>query len=240
MNKGFTLAEVLITLGIIGIVAAMTLPTIVSNINNKAIETQNKKAQTILANGIKMLMVKDGVTSINDLNLVNCQTEQCFSEQMHKVFNIVSNINTNTAPNKYKFSNGEFPIWSDPYMGYSFITTDGMMFGIKKFSADNVNQITFVADLNGNKKPNTGSQDLCKYTISKDGILKEQCSSMYSCGSNALLPDFNQHSFGIIPAAEAETFEAFCKRTGCNGSCNPEWCGLVVEGKPVKPIQSCF
>lgn len=34
-NKGFTLAEVLITLGIIGVVAAMTLPTLVNNNRNK-------------------------------------------------------------------------------------------------------------------------------------------------------------------------------------------------------------
>lgn len=31
MKKGFTLAEVLITLGIIGIVAAMTLPTVIND-----------------------------------------------------------------------------------------------------------------------------------------------------------------------------------------------------------------
>lgn len=34
-NYGFTLAEVLITLGIIGIVAAMTLPAIVSKYQEK-------------------------------------------------------------------------------------------------------------------------------------------------------------------------------------------------------------
>ena len=31
MNKGFTLAEILITLGIVGVVAAITLPTIIMN-----------------------------------------------------------------------------------------------------------------------------------------------------------------------------------------------------------------
>lgn len=35
MNKGFTLSEVLITLGIIGIVAAITIPTIISNTQDK-------------------------------------------------------------------------------------------------------------------------------------------------------------------------------------------------------------
>lgn len=35
MNKGFTLSEVLITLGIIGIVSAITIPAIISNMQDK-------------------------------------------------------------------------------------------------------------------------------------------------------------------------------------------------------------
>ena len=34
-KSGFTLAEVLITLGIIGVVAAMTIPTLIEKINTK-------------------------------------------------------------------------------------------------------------------------------------------------------------------------------------------------------------
>lgn len=43
-NKGaFTLAEVLITLGIIGIVASMTLPALITRNQNKALEASLKK-----------------------------------------------------------------------------------------------------------------------------------------------------------------------------------------------------
>ena len=35
MKKGFTLAEVLITLGIIGVVAALTLPSLITNYRKK-------------------------------------------------------------------------------------------------------------------------------------------------------------------------------------------------------------
>lgn len=38
-TKAFTLAEVLITLGIIGIVSAMTLPTLIQNKTNKELQT---------------------------------------------------------------------------------------------------------------------------------------------------------------------------------------------------------
>ena len=44
MKKGFTLAEVLITLGIIGVVAAMTLPTLINNYQKQQTIAQLKKA----------------------------------------------------------------------------------------------------------------------------------------------------------------------------------------------------
>ena len=46
MKKAFTLAEVLITLGIIGIVAAMTLPTLIGKYQKKQTVTQLKKSYT--------------------------------------------------------------------------------------------------------------------------------------------------------------------------------------------------
>ena len=43
-NNGFTLAEVLITLGIIGVVAALTIPTLISNTNSRRFASQFKKS----------------------------------------------------------------------------------------------------------------------------------------------------------------------------------------------------
>ena len=47
-REGFTLAEVLITLGIIGVVAAMTIPTLISNTNGAQFKTGFKKALSTL------------------------------------------------------------------------------------------------------------------------------------------------------------------------------------------------
>ena len=46
--KAFTLSEVLITLGIIGIIAAMTLPSLVGRYQEKVTVTRLKKYYSIL------------------------------------------------------------------------------------------------------------------------------------------------------------------------------------------------
>lgn len=55
MKRGFTLAEVLITVGIIGVVAAMTLPILINNYKNMVYETQFKAAVSILTQGFKKI-----------------------------------------------------------------------------------------------------------------------------------------------------------------------------------------
>ena len=54
----FTLAEVLITLGIIGIVAAMTLPTLIQSNKNKEVEAKLKKIYSVMNQAI-LLSEKD-------------------------------------------------------------------------------------------------------------------------------------------------------------------------------------
>ena len=52
--KGFTLAEVLITLGIIGVVAAMTMPTLINSTQGAQYKTGFKKALTVLSQAVVM------------------------------------------------------------------------------------------------------------------------------------------------------------------------------------------
>ena len=53
-RTAFTLAEVLITLGIIGVVAAMTMPTLINQTNEKETVVKLKKVYSILQNAYKM------------------------------------------------------------------------------------------------------------------------------------------------------------------------------------------
>ena len=58
-KRGFTLAEVLITLVVIGVVAAMTLPTLITSVRTKANATKKEVFKARLLNGLKETAVQD-------------------------------------------------------------------------------------------------------------------------------------------------------------------------------------
>ncbi len=57
---GFTLAEVLITLGIIGVVAAMTMPTLMNSTQGAQYKAAYKKALSAIAQGVTLNVALDG------------------------------------------------------------------------------------------------------------------------------------------------------------------------------------
>jgi prepilin-type N-terminal cleavage/methylation domain-containing protein len=63
MKKGFTLAEVLITLGIIGVVAALTIPALITSYQEKVTVTKLKKVYSMLSQAYLMAQQEHGETS---------------------------------------------------------------------------------------------------------------------------------------------------------------------------------
>ena len=173
-KAAFTLAEVLITLGIIGIVAAMTLPTLLSNVQDKILESESKKAANIVANGYKLMMARDEIFNIKDMPMWQCQDLTCVSGIHREIFNI-SNDNQAVLENLknvkyYNSKNQAVPFsWErDPY--YAFITTDGFAYGVlQPDNWDEVNSFDIIADVNANNNPNRVAKDLHKYRFSGEG-----------------------------------------------------------------------
>ncbi|MBQ8168695.1 prepilin-type N-terminal cleavage/methylation domain-containing protein [bacterium] len=60
-KSAFTLAEVLITLAIIGVVAAMTIPTLISNYQDKVFETASTTFQRKLGEALKVMNVNSNL-----------------------------------------------------------------------------------------------------------------------------------------------------------------------------------
>lgn len=103
MRKAFTLAEVLITLGIIGVVTAMTMPSLINNYQQKQYEVKYAKAKNIMTNAINLMMAQNNVFDIADLPIVSCADDACRNAELAKVFkNYQGGIDPSTLPQKYK------------------------------------------------------------------------------------------------------------------------------------------
>ncbi len=68
-KEAFTLAEVLITLAIIGVVAAVAVPSVISNSQQQEFRTGLRKAVSVLNSAITMNMALDGETPYDNANL---------------------------------------------------------------------------------------------------------------------------------------------------------------------------
>ncbi len=120
MKQGFTLAEVLITLAIIGVVAAISIPSVISNSQQQEFKTGLRKAVSVLNQAITMNMALDGETPYDNANtFAYLQRHMAVIESvvyMHLKYFIASSGTGATEEQVNTFYNS------------GFYTTDGMRF----------------------------------------------------------------------------------------------------------------
>lgn len=73
---GFTLAEILITLGIIGVVATITIPNLINNYKAKQLRTQFFKSYSVISQAIKLMQSDD----------ISADPRDYTSDNYHKTF----------------------------------------------------------------------------------------------------------------------------------------------------------
>ena len=80
-SPGFTLAEVLITLGVIGIVAALTMPALIANYQKKVFETRIKKFYSVMNQAVGMKRADDDALDFSMMTASNnaVQAEEFFN-----------------------------------------------------------------------------------------------------------------------------------------------------------------
>lgn len=190
-TKGFTLAEVLVTIGIIGVVAAITIPILMNNYQKTQYIAQLKKAYTT-ANQALISLTND-YGCLNDLKCTNLLATDLvtFGDEYIKYFNVSKNCR-NTAgcsPNNnnlnYDGSGTNFIYDTQASIRYTFITTDGTVIYLFRYSNCSSNFSTNATgdlknvcggisfDLNGNVKgPNYIGKDVFGFFITQGNGLK--------------------------------------------------------------------
>ncbi len=71
MKKGFTLSEVLITLGIVGVVAVLTVPGVMKNYKNRLYTAQLQKAYAQIADSVQAMMNDQHVDNLYESTIAN-------------------------------------------------------------------------------------------------------------------------------------------------------------------------
>ncbi len=145
-RRAFTLAETLITLTIIGVIAAMTIPTLVSKYQKHSYVTGLKKAYSTLSNAMTLAMHDDEVWEYwnGDISCYG-STNNIIKKYMKVVKTCDSNnweecveVNENGRPIQGVYGNDDI-----------FVTADGMTWSS-----------SFSVDINGKKGPNRWGRDI--------------------------------------------------------------------------------
>lgn len=112
-KKAFTLAEALITLVIIGVIAALTIPAILLNTEQHEYKSALKKALSMLNQVIELNIALDGYGPLGAENMTDATYEDSLFEMFRKRMNVIS---TSTA---YPWGGTD---------NYAFFTADGMRY----------------------------------------------------------------------------------------------------------------
>ena len=195
----FTLAEVLITLGIIGVVAAITMPMVIQNYKKQVTVNKLKKVYSILGQVAQKSIADNGAIPIIEGETFDKNNIKEFFDTYWlpyfkgvEVFKNFEKVNLNDNSAVYRMMNGQlseaviFTSYADGRIFFS--TSDGITIHINVMkwqpiydndgneidsrAVFNTLQHVFV-DINGIQPPNTFGKDVFWYTIDfKEGIVR--------------------------------------------------------------------
>lgn len=185
-TKAFTLAEILITLGIIGVVAAIGIPSLVNNYQKREYASRFKKAYAEINQALSEMASDSGCSG--DLvctGYMHYNTRDTFGAELAKRFKVSKECGaykqkgcmTNSAKPNYDGSGANINL--DDYQDYKFMTVDGfsvmtLLYGDdckqKWWTNSRTRQMQkycgyITIDVNGPKKPNYYGRDIFKVAV---------------------------------------------------------------------------
>jgi len=198
IKKAFTLAEVLITLTIIGVVSAMTIPTMMKNHQAITLSSQFKTAYSLLDNAIKMIVAENpsfyediqaASKTGGDGNLAGKpELTTPIMEKLHTTRNCVlyketdcdKTLRLSSYRNFTNTANGSAG-WA--YAGYFDLKNGMRIYPICSGSCANIH---LFIDINGfNKKPNRQGHDLFDFQVNEYSQLVPAWQHGTSCNRNS-------------------------------------------------------
>lgn len=187
---GFTLVEVMIALSIIGVVASLTIPTFVSETNNKA--NANKLATTVstIENAFTSMIANEGVQDLSETAFASSPTTSNLSNYL-KISGSADDYTTlygkETPYRTISSSNAIAPSISKAFFTKNgayliYASSDSTRTGNVESCGGTMYSTTghLAIDVNGNAKPNILGRDVFYFRVGYDGVLYPSGSLNYS------------------------------------------------------------
>ena len=177
MKKAFTLAEVLVTLGIIGVVSAMTVPTLMQNHQRKTYVTQLHKVYNEFSQALVQYQNDRNALNLSEAGL-NSQAQ--FNSFVSSYFKVVQTCSNSLTPcfldeNSYKKMDGTALASAYTVTNAYVLASGASVRFLHAASGDKIGHI--MVDINGQKGPNILGRDLFTIAVYKDGMLDDEGSS---------------------------------------------------------------
>ena len=194
MKKAFTLAEVLVTLGIIGVVSAMTVPTLMQNHQRKTYVTQLHKIYNELSQALVRYQNDKNALNLTEAGLTSEVASQNF---LKEYFNVVSECETLTTPcfaSEYKTMTGS--TITEAYVEFNhkaYVLANGISIR-PLYSKANDKILNIIVDINGQKGPNILGRDFFLVNVYNNGMIDSWSNGVVS----APLTEEQREAAGII------------------------------------------
>ena len=180
MKKAFTLAEVLVTLGIIGVVSAMTVPTLMQNYQRKSYVTQLHKVYNELQQAIVQLMTDKNAVNLKEAGINSTATAQNFIKNYFKIVNTCTNSLKPCFADSYKMLDGS-TYGIDGHISTSYVLASGSairpLYSVEGSAGKIVN---ILVDINGQQGPNILGRDTFYIAIYNSGAIDTYSASATS------------------------------------------------------------
>ena len=171
------MAEVLVTLGIIGVVSAMTVPSLMQNYQRQSYVTQLHKFYNETSQAVMQYVNDKNALNISEAGLLNDDAIDIWIKNYFRIVQTCENISDCFA-DEYKSLNGNNlgVFLNDEYSPY--VLASGASIALVSRS----NCILLDVDVNGKKGPNILGRDLFAVKIYLDGQLDDAVppSNVYS------------------------------------------------------------
>ena len=166
-KTAFTLAEVLITLTIIGVIAAITIPNLMQTWKKHEVEVRLKEAYSILSNALKMAQVETDL--MDNMNLLPYlkYDDMCVGHDDSNIFPQYKNCRTNSKLFQKEYCSGSTCMGLYGWWYYAFALKNGMILYISTGADSTRNKrgyLSIYIDINGDKGPNKHGIDLFRFT----------------------------------------------------------------------------